>query len=94
MVDFHNTPEYRIWHEAVLEVDNHKCIVCGSDDRVQTHHINSGTHYPDLRWEVWNGAVLCYNHHLKIHSDAGGYQIPTTNLDLLRLIAEEYHSVS
>lgn len=54
------------WRRRVLELGNFICQHCGIDDpRVLTvDHIKSKALYPELKFEVSNGMVLCANCHL------------------------------
>ena len=56
--------EYRRWKQAIRQRDK-VCIVCGSSERLQAHHIKSFTRYPELRFDITNGQLLCWNCHRK-----------------------------
>lgn len=64
-----NSPEYRIWREAVFERDNWTCVFCGRrsqvGDKVVLHadHIQPFADYPELRLDVNNGRTLCKDCH-------------------------------
>jgi len=64
-----NSSEYRKWKKAVLLRDNLTCQVCGSKKKLQAHHINSGSYFPELRYDVDNGITLCRNCHSHFHND-------------------------
>jgi hypothetical protein len=65
----YHTPEYKEWRKAVLERDNHRCIVCGHtgslNQPLQIDHIKPKSLYPELMYTVSNGRTLCYKHHRK-----------------------------
>jgi 5-methylcytosine-specific restriction endonuclease McrA len=65
------TKEYCEWREKVLARDNHECTVCGSENRLHVHHIESYSDNPKLRTEISNGVVLCYDCHIKFHDKYG-----------------------
>jgi len=58
----------KLWHQVVLKRDNYKCKICGSNDRLQTHHLFSRVRKA-TRWEINNGITLCAGHHFLAHRD-------------------------
>lgn len=54
--------EYQQWRKEVFERDK-VCVICGSDKQLQADHIKSFRDYPDLRFDLSNGRVLCYPCH-------------------------------
>lgn len=62
------------WAELVKERDEYKCVICGSTDRIQAHHIKPTFLYPEYKKDLDNGATLCYECHKKTHgtSFSGG----------------------
>ena len=57
-----------LWHQAVLKRDGYRCRICGSKDRLQTHHIFSRVR-KTTRWDIDNGITLCAGHHYLAHRD-------------------------
>lgn len=57
--------EYRNWRKAVLEKDAFRCVKCGSKQKLHVHHIKSFIKYPELRFLVSNGEILCIDCHKK-----------------------------
>lgn len=49
----------RRWRQAVFERDGPQCVLCGSTDRLEADHIKPWSLYPEFRYEVENGRVLC-----------------------------------
>lgn len=63
-----NSLEYNRWRKKVYAKDDFICTNCGSNKRLQAHHIKPFAHYKHLRYEVTNGITLCINCHRRIHS--------------------------
>jgi 5-methylcytosine-specific restriction endonuclease McrA len=64
--------EYRLWREAVFARDNWTCKYCGSRGcDLQSHHIKSFTHYPELRFAIDNGETVCLDCHKKTDNYSG-----------------------
>lgn len=62
---------YRVWRMAVLERDNYTCVWCGNKTNLNVDHIKSYAHYPELRYAIDNGRVLCVECH-KTTDNYGG----------------------
>ena len=54
---------YREWRKAVFARDNCECVWCGSTENLNADHIKSYSLYPELKYEVSNGRVLCESCH-------------------------------
>lgn len=65
------SPEYREWRKSVITRDGCKCLRCGSDDRLVSHHILNHTQHLDKSLLVDNGATLCSKCHIKFHGKYG-----------------------
>lgn len=65
-----NNTQYRRWKQAVLERDNYTCTRCGSKENLHVHHIKSFSEFPELRYDVNNGATLCKECHRMEHKNA------------------------
>jgi hypothetical protein len=66
-----NMPEYIEWRKAVFARDGYVCQECGSKERIQAHHIKGWQKHPLLRFEVSNGATLCFACHAQKHPHIG-----------------------
>lgn len=55
--------EYVRYRNAVIEKDNGKCVVCGSTQDIEVHHIYSFAIYIADRFDANCGICLCSNHH-------------------------------
>lgn len=58
---------YRVWRAQVIRRDG-VCQICGSRDSRQAHHMNSGSYFPDERYDINNGVTLCRFHHVLFHT--------------------------
>lgn len=55
------------WALKVKERDNNTCVVCGSIEFVQAHHIIPVAHSEKYKYTVGNGVTLCKNCHYLVH---------------------------
>ena len=63
--DRRNDPEYKQWRKQVWIRDGYKCRINNLDckGRIETHHILSWQDFPELRYNINNGIILCQAHH-------------------------------
>ena len=62
-----------MWSKAVKVRDNNKCVRCGGNYGMQSHHIFSRRHKA-TRWDIDNGVALCTGCHIfYAHRDVGGF---------------------
>jgi len=59
-------PRYKKWRADVRKRDGFKCKMCGSNKKLQVHHIKRWADYPTLRFEISNGITLCKLHHKRM----------------------------
>lgn len=57
---------YREWRDAVKQKYNNTCVKCGSDKNLHSHHVKSWELYPEIRYKVSNGILLCAKCHKKV----------------------------
>ena len=57
-MDRKNTREDRIWRAQVIRRDS-RCVICGSMESRNAHHLNSYSYFPNERYDVNNGVTLC-----------------------------------
>ena len=58
---------YREWKEACKERDNYTCQFTGATTRLEVHHLNSGSYFPDERYDIDNGITIHRAVHLFFH---------------------------
>lgn len=52
--------QLKAWRIAVFERDDHTCLMCGRRGGIlHVHHVHPFAKYPELRFDVNNGATLC-----------------------------------
>lgn len=60
------------WSQKVRQRDNCKCVVCGSKENLQAHHLLEKHYYPQFANNVDNGITLCRKCHRAAHN--GSFQ--------------------
>lgn len=56
--------EYKLWRKAVFERDDYRCMDCGiRNGEIEADHILQFSKYPQLRFVLENGQVLCKSCH-------------------------------
>jgi hypothetical protein len=70
-------PQYEVWRKAVLRNANYRCEVTGRKTRLHCHHIEGGTHNPELRFSAANGVAITPKLHKHYHSWHGQYKPAT-----------------
>lgn len=62
------SPEYAAWRKAIYARDHYRCVLCLSHERqLHAHHIQRFADYPELRFDLDNGATLCVRCHRHVH---------------------------
>lgn len=69
--DARKTKEYNQWRKAVLKSGGRVCCICGENHNLQAHHLNSFLGFPEQRYDVNNGVVLCIFCHKLFHAEYG-----------------------
>lgn len=75
-----NPNNYHGWRTLVLRRDGRKCVLCGSSERLEVDHIKPFSTFPDLRYTLSNGRVLCHECHKKTDT-YGGKQLAGRTID-------------
>lgn len=63
----HQTKEHRQWKDAVRERDGYKCALTGTTKRLEVHHLNHASYFPDERYDIDNGVTINRAIHLYFH---------------------------
>ena len=58
---------FRLWRLAVKSACGNKCIICGSSEKLECHHIVH-TRAKLLRWDWRNGVTVCNPMNDKCHA--------------------------
>lgn len=66
-----NPNNYYRLRKLAIERDGFKCTECGSQEKLEVHHIKSFTHCPELRYEISNCKTLCRTCHKKSENYGG-----------------------
>ena len=53
------------FREAVFLRDHHACRICGSDNKLDAHHITNRNYFKNGGYVLENGITLCAECHLK-----------------------------
>lgn len=64
--EWRSSEDYRKWKKAVLSRDR-RCTNCGSEKKLQAHHIVPASVCPALRFDARNGRLLCKRCHEQDH---------------------------
>jgi predicted restriction endonuclease len=57
------TPADYAWAKAVKERDGFMCVICKSNERLNSHHILPRELH-DTKLDISNGITLCCSHHM------------------------------
>ena len=55
------------WAQEVKNRDGNRCVICGSTDNLDAHHIIPKRTHPEFEFQVENGVTLCREHHTMVH---------------------------
>ncbi len=78
------SPEYKAWREKILGRDESACVMCGSRQKLQAHHLKPRTAHPELTFDLANGITLCKPCHRKIRGREQEWESKFKNLLWLR----------
>jgi len=59
------------WKMDVRKKFDGKCVVCGSSESPNSHHLYSVSGHEELKYDRDNGVVLCQEHHIEFHKEYG-----------------------
>jgi len=64
--------EFRLWREAVFTRDRWTCQKCKEKGvKLNSHHLQGFSKYPDFRFTIDNGVTLCERCHVEFHNSYG-----------------------
>jgi predicted restriction endonuclease len=79
--------EYRVWRILVIRRDK-VCQICGERKARHSHHVDSASYFPKLRFDVDNGVCLCGNCHRQYHTSFNrSYRVKTTRYDFENFVS-------
>jgi len=67
-MSWRHSKDYRKWRVAVIRKDK-VCLVCESRKNRHAHHVNHSSYFPEQRFNVENGVVLCGKCHSQFHNN-------------------------
>ena len=56
------------WAKAVKQQAGYKCVICGSNEKLESHHIKPRSLYPEHEFNIENGLCLCHKCHFFFHN--------------------------
>lgn len=66
---------HRDWSKNIFIRDNYKCVICGSKNKIQAHHLNGWNWDDKNHFNINNGITLCSHKpngcHTKFHKQYG-----------------------
>jgi hypothetical protein len=66
------SPEYIEWRTKIFKSAGFKCSICGIKERTNVvHHLDGFNKFPEKRYNLDNGVVLCDKHHMSFHLNFG-----------------------
>lgn len=68
-----NDKRVKLWTKKVLEIGY--CEKCGSDKKLEAHHIIEWSKYPQGRVDLKNGMCLCLSCHTEEHKESKSYHL-------------------
>ncbi len=75
--------ELILWKRRVKRRDNNLCQKCGTNKDLQVHHIKNYAQYPEMRYKINNGIVLCKSCHISLDGFHSKYGRKNNNLKQL-----------
>ena len=55
--------DLQIWSYMIRQRDGFACVYCGSNKRLNAHHIAPKAIYPELKYDIDNGVTVCEGCH-------------------------------
>jgi len=90
MSNWRSTSQYRLWRIRCKQRDGFVCRVTGLNEDLQVHHLNSGSYFPEERYDINNGITLHESVHAEFHiAYMKGYRKKCTKKDWSEFIDDE-----
>ena len=70
-----------IWSQAVKEIADYKCELCGNKNSLSAHHIINKSISKGLRWKIKNGMCLCFSCHRMAHDQPKKFKEKIKKMD-------------
>ena len=55
------------WSESVKKKCGYRCVICGSSEKLEAHHIIPVSHDVTHKYDINNGIALCHGCHFLTH---------------------------
>lgn len=86
-MSWRNSIEYKKWRKKCIERDDNKCVITGHTKRLQVHHLNHSTYFPNQKYKVENGVTITRLVHIIFHIFImKGYRKKCTEKDWKRFV--------
>ena len=69
-----NNFESQAWRRKIWNRDKGRCRVCNATTEMEAHHIKPFGKYPEIRWDINNGILLCHECHSKTFQHESEYE--------------------
>lgn len=58
---------YSNWRLGIFRKNKFLCKNCNSNKNIEAHHLLSFSKFPQFRYDLWNGIILCTKCHKEVH---------------------------
>lgn len=69
--EYYDNSQLETWADQIKINAGYKCERCGSQNKLNSHHINPKSLFPEQALDIDNGVCLCHNCHIKAHKING-----------------------
>jgi 5-methylcytosine-specific restriction endonuclease McrA len=77
------------WSDIIHFLQKHRCSICKKEScYCDAHHIFPKEDYPDYKYDLWNGLLLCISCHRYAHSIYNACLFPEYLEKLTKLVKE------
>jgi hypothetical protein len=91
-IAYRKSKSYRIMKSLRFKYDNHKCVKCGTPDKLLLHHLNYDRYFVELLTDVVTCCIPCHNcfHEIDETTNKKGKKMPSKN-SLRQKIRDDYY---